>query len=218
MIKEFSFVTDGQRSLQLRPKPGAIKSLEMHKQVAWKWLFLLGPLLGGCTNTIIPPKTVQQPATVYLLDHGRHPSLVVPADSGLMRYSYGEWNWYAMENTGVLQAFSALFLPTPATLGAKYMANDAEYQRMLQIDPPVHVYPIRVDQAKVAELRQRLDSVLARDDKHHYNRTIDLDFVHYPRCYTLFHNSNHETADWLRELGCKVRGCAMFSEWKVREP
>jgi len=43
-----------------------------------------------------------------------------------------------------------------------------------------------------------------------------MDFVPHPHNYTYFHNSNHVTAGWLRELGCDVRGPAVDSRWEVK--
>src|SRR5687768_11373806 len=78
--------------------------------------------LSGCTTTIIPPPSPQHPTTVFLLDHGRTPSLVLPTDDGQMtRYAYGDWTWYALAKTGVWEGFAALFLPTQGALGRKVM-------------------------------------------------------------------------------------------------
>jgi hypothetical protein len=41
--------------------------------------------------------------------------------------------------------------------------------------------------------------------------------VHHPQRYTWFWNSNHQTAAWLEEPGCEVRGAAFASRWRVRE-
>jgi len=59
-------------------------------------------ILGGCTTTtIVPPPSPQAPATVLLLDHGLHASLVLPDETGrAVRYSYGDWDYYALGETG----------------------------------------------------------------------------------------------------------------------
>jgi hypothetical protein len=51
-----------------------------------------------------------------------------------------------------------------------------------------------------------------------FNDAYHLTFVHHPRSYTYFYNSNHMVADWLRELGCQVRGPAYHSRWNVADP
>jgi hypothetical protein len=40
--------------------------------------------------------------------------------------------------------------------------------------------------------------------------------VKYAGGYGLCHNCNHATANWLRELGCTIRGPAMFSKFRVK--
>jgi hypothetical protein len=36
-----------------------------------------------------------------------------------------------------------------------------------------------------------------------------------PARYHVFRNSNHATAEWLRELGCDVRGFPLLSNFRV---
>ena len=53
------------------------------------WLLLV-VLLGGCTTTVVVPPAPEQPRAVFLLDHGRHATLVLEtAEGGLVRYAYG---------------------------------------------------------------------------------------------------------------------------------
>jgi hypothetical protein len=61
-----------------------------------------------------------------------------------------------------------------------------------------------------------LDSIFdANQESLIYNRGYDLEFVRYPRHYTIFRNSNWMVVDWLRQLGCQVRGLLLLSKWKV---
>ncbi|MGD8699334.1 MAG: hypothetical protein PVJ43_08595, partial [Gemmatimonadales bacterium] len=51
-----------------------------------------GLVITACTNVIVPPAEPLAPQTVFVIDHGRHASLVLPApDSGLVRYAFGDW-------------------------------------------------------------------------------------------------------------------------------
>ena len=75
-------------------------------------LAVAAPLwLCGCANTVFPPQHVTDPVQVGVLDHGQHTSLIVeiPGD-GMRRYSYGDWQWYALRQTGPLEGTSAVFL------------------------------------------------------------------------------------------------------------
>ncbi|MFW5955095.1 MAG: hypothetical protein ACOCSG_07320, partial [Guyparkeria sp.] len=58
-------------------------------------LFFRGALAGGavwllsaCATTIVPPESVEQSQAVFVLDHGRHSSLVLPHPEGFVRYAY----------------------------------------------------------------------------------------------------------------------------------
>src|SRR5688572_25859227 len=74
------------------------------------FLFATLLFLAGCTTTIVPPSAVAEPARVAVLDHGRHTSLLVelPGEGAMVRYAYGDWRWYALGQTGVLEGIAAL--------------------------------------------------------------------------------------------------------------
>lgn len=69
---------------------------------------LLAFSLAGCTAHVIPPSGLTAPVSVYVLNHGRHSSLVLPGESGWRRYAYGDWQWYAENRTGLMQGAAAL--------------------------------------------------------------------------------------------------------------
>ena len=74
-------------------------------------------LTQACTTVIVPPVAPAEPGPVFLLDHGRHASLVLPrGDDGMVRYSYGEWKYYAQVRTGIGEASAAVLWPTRAGL------------------------------------------------------------------------------------------------------
>lgn len=81
--------------------------------------------LAGCAATIVPPSVVAEPAKVGVLDHGRHASLIVevPGTPAMIRYSYGDWQWYALQKTGVTEATSAVLGPTQAALGRRELVG-----------------------------------------------------------------------------------------------
>jgi hypothetical protein len=182
---------------------------------------LLG-CLSGCTTTVIAPASPQNPTTVFLLDHGRTPSLVLPTDDGRMiRYAYGDWTWYALAKTGIWEGFAALFLPTQGALGRKALDGpcDADHVEQRVNVGIEQLYSIEVEADKVAALRGCLDATFeANRATLVVNEPYGLEFVHHPRKYTFLCNSNHAVAQWLRELGCETRGGALFSNWKVRHP
>ena len=75
--------------------------------------------LSGCGATVYPPPGVAAPSQVGVLDHGQHSSLILQIPDGMVRYSYGDWKWYAFRQTGPTEGTSALFWPSQAALGRK---------------------------------------------------------------------------------------------------
>jgi hypothetical protein len=174
----------------------------------------------GCTTTIRPPAQVQRPVTVYLLDHGMTPSLVLPAeDGGMVRYMFGDWRWYALGNQNAWTGFLALFIPTQGALGRDAFAAVDSVAALrdavaVEID---EAFPLQVDRTRALALQQQIEQqVNARSDTAVWNDGNRAQFVHHPQRYTYFSNSNHMVAEWLRELGCEVRGPAIYSRWRVK--
>lgn len=182
------------------------------------WIVLLTI---ACTPAVIaPPPAPEDPRPVFLLDHGRHPSLVLPlGDTATVRYAYGEWRWYAERKTGVLRAFPAVWWPTPAALGRRVLAvppDSAALHGALGVGVE-HLYAFEAAADRVARLRARLDSLfsLGRRDTLIHNRVYDLDFAPHPDAYWGLHNSNQVVAAWLQELGFRVEGPVLFSRWRI---
>jgi len=176
----------------------------------------------ACTTVVVPPVAPNQPRPVFLLDHGRHASLAVPReDGGIVRYSYGDWRYYAQVRTGLFRGSAAILWPTRAALGRRELPGPLEaaaVRRNVRVWSE-QVYELMVDSLAVEGLRSELDSIYdANLDTRIYNSAYDLEFVQHPRAYWVFHNSNQVVAGWLKELGCQVRGLALFSKWKVRPP
>lgn len=177
-------------------------------------------LCTACVATVIPPPAPEEPRPVFLLDHGRHASLILPAGDGTMvRYSYGDWRYYARRKTGVIQASTAVLWPTRAGLGRRELASpptSASVRQSVRVGIE-HMYELTAGAEAIRQLRHHLDSIFRTNtDTHLYNPAYDLDFVHHPRSYWVFHNSNQVVARWLRQLGCAVRGPTLLSRWRVR--
>ena len=188
-------------------------------------LFILA--LGGCTAVIVPPPAPERPLRAAILDHGRHSSLMLelPAGEGLVRYSYGDWDWYALGRTGVGQGSAALLWPTQAALGRRRYAAPAVAPSEM---PAAAVAPLRVpveqafwfaaEEDRVRTLVGELDAVFAANEATKvYNPAFDLEFVHYPASYTLTDNSNARVAEWATALGADIQGSVLLSAWALRE-
>jgi hypothetical protein len=169
---------------------------------------------------VLPPAVVDDAVTIFLLDHGRTTGLALPvqeAGAGVhyARYVYGEWQWYALGNTGILRGAQALLWPTRGTLGSERLTAADEQALLSELERRCeHVHPIRVQRQRAAALRQRLDE-LHEAQRHTQVGADGLQFVHHPQRYTWWHNSNHVAAEWLEELGCEIRGLAYAARWRV---
>mgnify|MGYP006987897890 FL=1 len=177
--------------------------------------------LAGCGGTVMHPdlETANGVRPVFLLEHGRHSSLVLTrTDGSMVRYVYGDWRWYAEGETGIRRAVPTLFAATGSALGRQALAAPAR-ETSIRRQVPMAIRNIHRLPAP-AERIDGLDHRLQRDferlqGQSHYNAAYDLEFVPGQRPYTLFANSNHVVADWLRELGIEVRGNPVFGSWQV---
>lgn len=179
-------------------------------------------LLGGCATVVVAPTAPEEPVSVFLLDHGGHASLVLPAgERGLVRYSYGDFRWYALGQTGLGEGLSALAGGTPAALGRRELRGPAEAQAVrAQVREGIRqLYELRVAGAASERLRGELEALFAANRATLvYSATYDLEFVRHPVPYSAEHNSNLVMARWLEVLGCEVEGAGLVTNWRVEKP
>lgn len=190
----------------------------------WRLLLPVGLLgLASCTTTITPPPraALTQPTAVAVLDHGRHTSLVVelPGEAAMVRYAYGDWNWYALGQTGAGNAVSAIVGGNQAALGRQRMPGPLTPDGLRQAMRVGYedVFFLQADAGKVRELVARLDAAFAANAATRlHNPAVDLEFVHYPETYSaLGNNSNQRIAEWLTALGCTIDGSAVTASWRL---
>ncbi|QOC21703.1 hypothetical protein IC757_11705 [Wenzhouxiangella sp. AB-CW3] len=187
-------------------------------------LIVSGILLAGCVGTVTQPDatTFDQSRSAYLLDHGRHSTLVLTReDDSMVRYLYGEWRWYALQETGFFRVWPTLFFPTQAALGRKELAGPPDEAAIRRQVPVVirEIHELAAESEHIDALDRKLEQRFNDNiDTLHYNPNYDLEFVHDPVDYTVFYNSNHVVADWLRELGIEVRGNPIWGTWRVINP
>jgi len=180
-------------------------------------------LLTGCATGVTPPPApVRDPRPVFLLDHGRHASLVLTTPVGnLVRYAYGDWRYYAERDTGIGSALAALFAETPAALGRRKLPGPPRPAVVCErVRVPIEeLFPLEVPGPRVDALRRRLDRIFAAGKgRHLYAAAYDLVFTPFPGSYRLPTTSNGKVAEWLRDLGVRVAGSPLFSSWKLEGP
>lgn len=180
---------------------------------------VLSVLLAGCAHTVEPPREVAEPVPVFLLDHGRHATIVLPRSDGIVRYAYGEWEWYALDRTGPLRALDTLLLPTAAALGRRVLPGPPTLDAVhAQVRVPIeHAWRIEVERARARALDDALTALFEDNlDTRVQHPGYDLEFVRHPDAYRVGHNSNHVVAGWLRALGCRVETRGPGSTWRLR--
>jgi len=166
---------------------------------------------------IIPPADVEEAIAVYIIKLSLHPELVLPhPDGGLMRYAYGDWNYFALNHQGLKDGLTALFLPTPGTLGRLKFSNFDELQRMVK-EQNANLLTLQVSQAKAFKLAYSLDErFVSNIATRIQNPQTGLFLVQDEQDYTILHNSNHELVVWLKQLGCQVEGFVMWANFRVK--
>ena len=174
----------------------------------------------GCTTTIRPPTNPENPVSVFVIDYGRHSSLVLPRDDdqGLREYAYGDWNWYALARDGIFDVFPTLFLSTQGTLGRldwHIEPKKESVDRYILCEEVLEIPVSRNDaQALLAELDARYESHL---DTQIESDLYHLFFVHHDEPYHVFNSCNLVMVRWLKSLGCKIDGYPILADFRIAE-
>ncbi len=172
------------------------------------------PFLQACTWTIIPPEPTAEPATVYLSVYGRHTRLALPNVSGnYVEYGFGDWRFYAEEKRNLLTGFQALFFSSGATLSRRELP-EPESDNLRRHFSSLRTQAIEVPSHLSDQLRD--DLMLAWEEAG--GEQIDqgyLSFRRTPEYYSLFNNSNHQTARWLEQMQCDIQGAPFWSNFEV---
>ena len=176
--------------------------------------------LGGCSATaVLPdPRQVDSPRVVYVVEHGRHTSLVLTdAEDSMLRFVYGDWRWYAQRQMGLVPAFRTLFVPTQGALGRQVIPAPSSAEQ-IRAHSSVTFDQIHILNAAATSVDALIDHLESRFDAARdtliYNDDYRLEFVHDPKPYTLRGNSNHVVAEWLEALQIEVRGDPVFGNWR----
>ena len=182
-------------------------------------LLLAGLGLGGCQQRIEPPASVSDPVGVFVIDYGRHASLALPDDEGgLVEWSWGDWNWFALERTGIQEGLQALFASRRSTLSRRELVpaeNTDEFAARVGAE---NVLSLEVERERAAALQRELEARWRRGRDKAVAHPSGRVFVPENRRYSLFNSSVHEVARWLEALGAEVSGMSLTANFKLREP
>jgi len=180
----------------------------------------LAMFISGCqTTSLHPPEDPAEPRAVFVIDHGRHSSLVISRlDGELIRYAYGDWRYYADQDTSLASGAAALLWPTAATLARAELSGPAEVE-VLRGQLRVGVEEILVFDVAghhADRVAEELDALhLQGESDHQYVPAYDMTFAPHPTPYTWANNSASVLAGWLEELGIEVSGPRLFASWRV---
>jgi len=184
-------------------------------------LFGLVLLLSACSGKITPPPEPEVSRQVFVLNHGRHSSLVLEgADGDLKRYSYGDWRFYAEGQTSFFSGLRALFVPTKSALGRKELPGPATLDNVIkQVNILIiNSVTLNAEAMKVDQLKAELDNIYQQNQASKiYRPDFDLYFVHHPNQYHTFHNSNQIIGIWLNQLGSEIHGWPLLSDWQLQK-
>ena len=179
--------------------------------------FALCLFLAGCGGRITPPNRPFHPMPVFVADYGRHSSLLLPGkEGGLIEFAWGDYDWFASSKTGFVSATRALFASRGSTFGMRWLAVDSRFDDLCRITGSDRLLCFDAPEGDVIALRAKLiDRFDRRRDTALFNPVNGSTFVRDDGHYSAFHNCNHVTAEWLRELDCRVDGLYFFSDFKL---
>lgn len=186
------------------------------------WLFLWAPalvLLGlpGCAWRVVPPAQVADPVPVFVTEYGRHTRLALPNDStALVEYGFGEWNFYGLEKEGWLSALRAISGFGQGALSRRelpFVKDEADFLETAQGARSARLW---VERSSANDLRKELEARWRANAGAVVVRQADqIPVSRDPAPYHLLGNSNHAVANWLKRLGCSVRGYPITSGFEI---
>jgi hypothetical protein len=179
-------------------------------------------ILAGCGGgaRITPPSAPAEPVGAFVVDYGRHSSLLLPSpfDGKLHEYAFGDFDWFALNYKAWDDAVEALFASTGGALGHRTLDPLQDTEQLADAARAERVLQFYVERERAAKLLERLQT---RYEKHGstrvFNPSSSLYFVRDDERYSWANNCNHVTARWLEALGCKLRGSRMTSKFKFEK-
>lgn len=174
--------------------------------------------IAGCRWTVTPPNpvSVSEETTVYLSQYGWHTRLALPDEQGstYLEYGFGDWHYYALGEQDKRSGLRALFRSESSALSRRKLFAPGS------LDLHLHFGSRRtVDLKAPAERVEALREMLENQWNGAAERTVwrhGSAFRKIDRDYALFHNSNHQTADWLEQLGCEIKGPTVRGNFELK--
>ncbi|MBX3359054.1 MAG: DUF2459 domain-containing protein [Phycisphaeraceae bacterium] len=183
-------------------------------------LVFLAVAAGGCATTVVPPKNPHDPVSVYIVDYGKHSSLMVPRDNDrVTEFAFSSWTWEALKWNTWLNVFPILTSPSQGTLCVKEWPGPLNEMTIRMQTTADVVYNVRVSKQDVDRLIAKLDEAYRkREDELIFHAPTGWVYVKSDTSYWSAHTCNTEVAVWLEELGCTVKGQQVYADFQVTNP
>ena len=157
---------------------------------------------------------------VFVTDYGRHTRLGLPARDRrtVCEWGFGDWDYYALENTSLWSGLRAVSVFGRSTLARRSLPGAGDLERYRAAAGGVRTVAIEVDRDQADRLLAELEDLwrLGLESGEIHRGDGGLGFVRTEKRYHLLHNSNVRTAVWLRALGCDVSGTPILSNFRLR--
>lgn len=200
------------------------RSITVHAR--WLALSFVLLFLQACGSTIRAPEHVAAPASVFLVDHGIHSSVLFPRDSGeVVAFCFSSYDFAAKDNDGALNGPLVLLASSEGTLGRRvFVCPDPSPDRISRAFMQGETYyridschEIVVERAARERVLSELEGIWTSEQATRVdNAKRRFSFVRVPARYGLFHTCNHASVQLLREMGCGVSGIGIAADFDVR--
>ena len=174
----------------------------------------------GCSAVIVPPKASPADSVpVLVADYGYHSTILLPkSDGGMVEYAYGDWYYFGQSHKSLGSALHALFASEQATLGRRVLEREINQPGLKEAIGAETILSFRAPRDKVERLERALEERFSQNlDSIMYSPVHQLYFVKDSEPYSVGHNCNHFTAEWLERLGCRIEGSPVTSRFKLKE-
>jgi hypothetical protein len=172
--------------------------------------------LCSCAWRIEPPSEVREPVKVYLSEYGRHTRLALPDPEGqFIEFGFGDWYFYGKEERNPLSALRALAGGGGGALSRRVITANPEGGLSMQTTGSSRTEALAVEQELAVRLKDDLEARWQKAGTVVVREWDGIPVRRVPQRYHLLGNSNHATAGWMTELGCKIRGTPVTSHFRI---
>lgn len=157
----------------------------------------------GCAAVVVPPSSVRDPVTVFVLREAMHVGLVLPDAGGYVEFGFGDYDWYALGQDRINDVAATVLWPTAGTLARRsWRAGDEA--TLLAMAWYCELRPVVVERVEAQRLAAQLQAQFAAGGRPLGHAGSEQLCQPCAADYWLFWNCYDAAAEWLRQLGCRV--------------